>query len=182
MEISGSRCTLRPWRPADAEALVKHADNANIARNLRDRFPHPYTLRDAKAFIQSCATVRPHVSFAIVVDREAVGGIGISPGSDVERFSAEIGYWLAEPFWGRGITVEAVQLMSAYAFSTCRLLRLFALPFAENRRSTRVLEKAGYTREAILRSSAVKDGTVRDQALYALINPRWRAEEQGAGG
>jgi ribosomal-protein-alanine N-acetyltransferase len=173
MDLTGTTCTLRPWRSADAESLVKYANNANIVRNLRDRFPHPYTLRDAKVFIQSCGAVRPHMSFAIVVDQEAVGGIGISPGSDVERFSAEIGYWLAEPFWGRGITAEALELMSAYAFSTCRLLRLFALPFAENRQSTRVLEKAGYTREAILRSSAVKDGAVRDQALYVLINPRW---------
>jgi RimJ/RimL family protein N-acetyltransferase len=173
MQIQGSLCTLRPWVPADADRLVKHANNANVARHLRDRFPHPYTPRDAKAFIHSCATTRPHVSFAIVVDGEAAGGIGISAGSDIERFSAEIGYWLGEPFWGRGIAVEAVQLMSAYAFGTCRLLRLYALPFAENRRSTRVLEKAGYTREAIQRASAVKDGTVRDQALYALVNPHW---------
>lgn len=173
MELIGVRCLLRPWRAGDADALVKYANNPNIARNLRDRFPHPYTLRDAKGFIQSCLSARPHVSFAIVVDGEAAGGIGISPGSDVERFSAEIGYWLGEPFWGRGITAEAVELMSVYAFDTCRLLRLFALPFAENRRSARVLEKAGYTREGILRSSAVKDGVVRDQALYALINPRW---------
>jgi len=182
MQLIGSRCTLRPWQPGDADALVKYANNAKVARNLRDRFPHPYTLRDAKAFIHACATVRPHVSFAIVVDDQAVGGIGISPGTDVERFSAEIGYWIGEPFWGRGIAAEAVQLMSAYAFETCRMLRLFAVPFADNSRSTRVLEKAGYMREAILRSSAVKEGTVRDQALYALVNPRWRAEGQGAGG
>jgi RimJ/RimL family protein N-acetyltransferase len=173
MELGGSLCTLRPWHPRDADALVKYANNANIARHLRDRFPHPYTMRDARAFIHSCATVRPHVSFAIVVDNDAAGGIGISNGSDIERFSAEIGYWLGEPLWGRGIAVEAVRLMSEYAFDTCGLLRLFALPFADNRRSTRVLEKAGYAREAILRSSAVKDGTVRDQALYALTNPRW---------
>lgn len=173
MVLTGTRCTLRPWVTADADALVKYANNANIARNLRDRFPNPYTLRDARSFIHSCATVRPHVSFAIVVGGEAAGAIGISVGTDVERFSAEIGYWLGEPFWGQGIAVEAVQLMSEYAFTTCHLLRLFAVPFAENHRSTRVLEKAGYTREAILRSSAVKDGTVRDQALYALVNVRW---------
>jgi len=182
MQLTGSLCTLRPWHPRDADALVKYANNANIARNLRDRFPHPYTLRDAKAFIHSCAAVRPHVSFAIVVDGEAAGGIGISRGSDIERFSAEIGYWLGEPFWGRGIAVEAVQLMSEYAFGSCRLLRLFALPFAENRRSTRVLEKAGYSREAILRASSVKDGVVRDQALYALVNPRWLGERGAESG
>ena len=174
MELTGSRCIVRPWRAGDAASLVQYANNANIARHLRDRFPHPYTLRDAKGFIHSSASARPHISFAIVVGQEAAGGIGISEGSDVERFSAELGYWLGEPFWGRGIATEAVQLVSAYAFDTCGLLRLFAVPFIENRQSTRVLEKAGYAREAILRSSAVKDGTVRDQALYALVNPRWR--------
>ena len=174
MELTGSTCSVRPWRAGDAGSLVKYANNANIARHLRDRFPHPYTLRDAKAFIHSSASARPQVSFAIIVDGEAAGGIGFSSGSDVERFSAEIGYWLGEPFWGRGIAAEAVQLVSAYAFDTCGLLRLFALPFAENQRSIRVLEKAGYTREAILRSSAVKDRAVRDQALYALINSRWQ--------
>jgi RimJ/RimL family protein N-acetyltransferase len=174
MELTGSTCIVRPWRTADAEPLVKYANNANIARNLRDRFPHPYTLRDAKTFIHSTVSARPHVSFAIIVDGVAAGGIGISAGSDVERFSAEIGYWLGEPFWGRGIAAEAVRLVSAYAFDACGLLRLFAMPFAENRQSIRVLEKAGYTQEAILRSSAVKDGAIRDQALYALVNPRWR--------
>jgi len=173
MQLTGVRCTLRPWRIGDARSLAKYADNANIARNLRDRFPQPYTVRDAKAFIRSCATTRPHVSFAIVVGGEAVGGAGFSPGGDVERFSAEIGYWLGEPFWSRGIATEAVRLLSDYAFETCRVLRLFAVPFADNGPSIRVLEKAGYTREAILRSSAVKAGIVRDQALYALVNTRW---------
>ncbi|HEY7057654.1 MAG TPA: GNAT family protein, partial [Vicinamibacterales bacterium] len=116
-------------------------------------------------------------TFAIDVGGEAVGGIGFSPGTDVERFSAEIGYWLGEPFWGRGIAAEALRLVSEYAFAECNVLRLFALPFADNQRSMRVLEKAGYTREAILRASSVKFGDIRDQALYALINPSWR----GAG-
>jgi ribosomal-protein-alanine N-acetyltransferase len=176
MELTGRLCIVRPWRVGDAAALTTHANNANIARQLRDRFPHPYTARDARAFIKACAGTgtRPPTSFAIVVDGEAAGAVGIMPGADVERFSAEVGYWLGEPFWGRGITLEAVQLVSAYAFDTCKLLRLFALPFADNHRSLRVLEKAGYTREATLRASAVKAGTVRDQALYALVNPQWK--------
>ena len=174
MELAGRLCTLRPWRAADVPALVKYANNANIARQLRDRFPHPYTAGDAQHFIHSVAGARTPTSFAILVDGEAGGGIGISPGADVERFSAEIGYWLGEPFWGRGIVTEALHLMSAYAFDTCNLLRLFALPFADNTRSIRALEKAGYVREAILRASSVKGGEVRDQALYALVNPRWR--------
>ena len=103
-----------------------------------------------------------------------MGGIGFSPGADVERYAAEIGYWLAEPFWGRGIAAEALRLVSQYAFDTCNMLRLFALPFADNTRSIRVLEKAGYTREGILRAGSVKNGVVRDQALYALVNERWR--------
>ena len=174
MELAGTLTTLRPWRQADAPSLVKYANNPNVARQLRDRFPHPYTAADARSFIQAIAQACPTTTFAIVVEGEAVGGAGFSPGADVERYSAEVGYWLGEPFWGRGITVEAVQLLSAYAFGTCRMLRLFALPFADNAQSIRVLEKAGYTREATLRASGVKSGVVRDQALYALVNQNWK--------
>ena len=174
MELAGTLTTLRPWRQADAPALVQHANNPNVARQLRDRFPHPYTNADARSFIQAVAPVRPATTFAIVAGGEAVGCVGFSPGADVERYSAEIGYWIGETYWGRGITVEAVRLLSAYAFDTCSMLRLFALPFADNMQSVRVLEKAGYTREAILRSSSVKNGVVRDQALYALVNDQWR--------
>lgn len=174
IELHGHLCTVRPWRHTDAASLVKYANNANVARQLRDRFPHPYTLGHARQFIRSVAEARPITMFAVVVAEEAAGGIGFTPGSDVERYSAEIGYWLAEPFWGRGITTEAVQLVSGYAFQTCNMLRLFALPFADNERSNRVLEKAGYAREATLRASSVKNGEPRDQALYALVNGKWR--------
>jgi [ribosomal protein S5]-alanine N-acetyltransferase len=174
MQMQGRHSTIRSWRTADVGALVTHANNVNVARQLRDRFPHPYTAADARRFIESIVTVRPVTTFAIDVDGEAVGGIGFSAGTDVERFSAEIGYWLGEPFWGRGITTEALRIVSNYAFETCNVLRLFALPFADNAPSMRVLEKAGYTREAVLRSSSVKAGVPRDQAMYALINPAWR--------
>jgi [ribosomal protein S5]-alanine N-acetyltransferase len=174
MELPGERVTLRAWRPSDATSLAKHANNQKVAGQLRDRFPYPYTIADARQFIQSVAAARPTMLFAMIVDGEAVGGIGFYPGADVERFSAEIGYWLAEPFWGRGITAQAIGLLSAYAFDACNMLRLFALPFADNAQSIRVLEKAGYTREALLRSSSVKYGKVRNQCLYALINPNWK--------
>jgi ribosomal-protein-alanine N-acetyltransferase len=174
MQLTGDRCIVRPWRQGDARTLVKHANNANVARQLRDRFPHPYTLGDARTFIEGVAGARPLTTFAIEVDGEAVGGIGFSPGTDVERFAAEIGYWLGEPYWGRGIVPEALELVTAYAFDECRVLRLFALPFADNRQSTRVLEKAGYVCEGILRSSSVKFGQPRDQAMYARINPSWK--------
>jgi len=174
MELIGARVTVRAWRSNDAPSLARHANNQNVARQLRDRFPHPYTTAGARQFIQLAAGARPTTTFAMVVDGEAVGGIGFFPGADVERFSAEIGYWLAEPHWGRGITVEALQLASKYAFEVCNVLRLFALPFADNAQSIRVLEKAGYTREAVLRASSVKQGQIRDQALYALVNPSWK--------
>ena len=174
MELKGERVTIRPWRSDDAPALARHANNRNVARQLRDRFPHPYTIADARQFIQMACGTRPTTMFAMVVGGEAVGGIGFFPGADVERFSAEIGYWLAEPYWGRGITAEAITLMSQYAFEMCNMLRLFALPFADNQQSIRVLEKAGYTREATLRASSVKYGQVRDQALFALVNDAWK--------
>jgi [ribosomal protein S5]-alanine N-acetyltransferase len=174
MQLIGELVVLRPWRPADAPSLVTYANNPNVARQLRDRFPHPYTAADARQFIQSLGNAGPTTSFAITVRNEPVGGIGFAPGADVERYSAEVGYWLGEPFWGRGLTSEAVRLISSYAFRTCNMLRLFALPFADNTQSIRVLEKAGYAREAILRASSVKQGVPRDQALYALINAAWK--------
>lgn len=174
MLLRGERCVVRPWRAGDADALARHANNANVAKQLRDRFPHPYSRSDAVAFLKFTTASGVPTNFAIEVDGEAVGGIGYVPGSDVERFSAEIGYWLGERYWGRGIVTEAVRLVTEYLFAERNLLRLFALPFADNAGSMRVLEKAGYAREAIMRSSAVKGGVPRDQALYARINDAWR--------
>jgi [ribosomal protein S5]-alanine N-acetyltransferase len=174
MRLEGTRCAIRPWRMTDADAVVRHANNANVARQLRDRFPHPYTRVNALAFLRAAISTPETSNLAIDVDGEAVGAIGYVIGTDVERYSAEIGYWLGETLWGRGIATEALMLVTNDAFATANLLRLFALPFAGNAGSMRVLEKAGYVREAILRSSSVKEGTPRDQALYARINPEWR--------
>ena len=173
MQLQGSRCLVRPWRASDVDALVRHADNLNVARQLRDRFPHPYTRADALAFIRLAAAMPEPTNLTIEVDQEAAGGIGFMPGSDVERYSAEIGYWLAESHWGRGIVSEAVALVTEHAFDMHNLLRLFALPFADNVASRRVLEKADYVCEGILHASSVKYGQPRDQALYARINQSW---------
>ena len=158
----------------DAEALVRHADNVNVARQLRDRFPHPYTRANASIFLKAATSAAEPSNLAIEVEGEAAGAIGYVPGMDVERYSAEIGYWLGESYWGRGIASEALLLVTDHVFTTANLLRLFALPFADNLASARVLEKAGYVREAILRSSSVKYGQPRDQILYAKVNGRWR--------
>ena len=169
MEIRLTRSVVRSWRPDDSASLVKYADNRKIWMNLRDRFPHPYTKRDARDFLRMMQAQRPETAFAIAVGDEAVGGIGFVMLSDVERTSAEIGYWLGEPFWGRGIVTEALVAVTRYAIETHGLTRVFAVPFAGNLASCRVLEKAGYVLEGRLRRSAIKDGRVVDQMQYAFI-------------
>jgi RimJ/RimL family protein N-acetyltransferase len=158
----------------DADAVVRHANNINIARQLRDRFPHPYTRANAIGFLKAAVASSDTSNLAIEADGEAVGAIGWVRGTDVERYSAEIGYWLGEAYWRQGIASEALLLATEHAFAAINLLRLFALPFADNLGSIRVLEKAGYEREALLRCSSVKYGKPRDQALYARVNPAWR--------
>lgn len=174
MRLEGTRSVVRRWHTADAAGLVRHANNVNVARQLRDRFPHPYSKADANAFIQGAVSEADASNLAIEVDGEAAGAIGYVIGTDIERYSAEIGYWLGEMHWGRGIATEALVLVTEHAFAAANLLRLFALPFADNAGSIRVLEKAGYVREAVLTSSSVKYGVPCDQALYARINPAWR--------
>lgn len=179
LKLTGQLCTLRPWQRGDATALVRHANNVNVAKSLRDRFPHPYTRIDAAGFLAHAVAANPPTSFAIEVESEAVGGIGYIKGTDIERYSAEVGYWLSEAFWGRGIVTEALQLLSDHLLSEVGLLRLFALPLADNPGSIRVLEKAGYEREGRLRASCVKYGERRDQILFARIHPAWPGPRSG---
>lgn len=181
MRVDGALCVIRHWRASDADALAEHANNVNVAKQLRDRFPHPYTRRHAAEFLQHAAGVEQGTNFAIEVTGSAVGGVGFVPGSDIERYSAEIGYWLSESLWGRGIATEALVLATDYIFTHANILRLFAVPFADNRPSRRVLEKAGYACEGIMRASSVKAGEPRDQALYARINAAWRQERKKHG-
>jgi RimJ/RimL family protein N-acetyltransferase len=171
MRLPLSRCEVRSWRVDDLASIVAHADNRKIWLNLRDRFPHPYTKRAGREFLHGAVTQRPETHFAIDVGGDAVGGIGFAMQHDVERVSAEIGYWLAEPFWGRGIATEALSAVTSYAIETHGFTRVFAVPFATNHASCRVLEKAGYVLEARLRRSAIKDGQVIDQLQYAFTAP-----------
>jgi RimJ/RimL family protein N-acetyltransferase len=169
MRLDLRTCVVRSWQPADVDSLARYADNRKIWINLRDAFPHPYTQRDAREFIKSVLRRTPETLFAIAVDGEAVGGIGFVLHPDVERVSAEIGYWLGEPFWGRGIVSDALAAVTRYAIDTHQLTRVYAVPFAWNAQSCRVLEKAGYVLEARLRNSAIKDGKLTDQLQYAYI-------------
>jgi RimJ/RimL family protein N-acetyltransferase len=169
MHLKLRTCDVRSWRTTDVESLTRHANNYNIWINLRDAFPHPYTKRDGRTFIKGALSRTPETMFAIAVEDEAVGGIGFVIHADVERVSAEIGYWLAEPYWKRGIATEALTAVTAHAIATHHLTRLYALPFAWNDASCRVLEKAGYVLEARLRRSAIKNGQIIDQMQYAFV-------------
>ncbi len=168
MTLTLERSELRSWRSSDLDSLVRHANNRSVWINLRDRFPHPYTYSDGRRFLREARKMTPETFFAIAVDGEAVGGIGFVLQADVERVSAEVGYWLGEAFWGRGIVTEAVMAISRYAVERHQLTRLFAVPFAYNTASCRVLEKAGYVLEARLERSAIKDGVIVDQFQYAF--------------
>jgi len=160
---------LRPWSPGDAPALAKYANNRKVWLNLRDLFPHPYTLEHARAFLEMAAGRNPPTVLAIATAEEAIGSIGLSPNQDVHRLTAEMGYWLAEPYWGKGIMSEAVARCADYGFETFGLLRIYAEPYAHNGASCRVLEKAGFALEGRLRSSVIKDGQILDQFMYAKV-------------
>jgi len=169
MKIELSRSTLRPWKLDDAESLARNANDRDVWLHLRDFFPHPYTLADANAYLKRITEIRPATALAITFDGEACGNISASIQSDVHRFTAEIGYWLGKPYWGRGIMTEAVGAFTDYLISTFELSRIFAVPYANNPASARTLEKNGYALEGRMRQSVVKDGKVLDQFLYAKI-------------
>ncbi len=162
-------CAVRSFRATDAAELARQADNRKVWLQLRDRFPHPYSVDNARQFIAFARGGEPETAFAITVDDRPVGSIGVVLRDDVERCSAEVGYWLGEPYWGRGIATRALVGFTRFAFAAYDVERLYALPLAANEPSCRVLEKAGYELEGRLRRSAVKDGKVQDQMLYAIL-------------
>jgi [ribosomal protein S5]-alanine N-acetyltransferase len=162
--------TIREWRHADAADLARLADDREIWLGLRDVFPHPYGIGDALSFIALAGRMDPPTFFAIDVDGALAGGIGYTRRTDVERIGAEVGYWLGRPFWGRGVATAALRLLTAHAFAAhAELRRLWAVPFDSNVASARVLEKCGYRLEGTLRQSAIKDGVVRHQLMYAIV-------------
>ena len=167
-DIDCGVCRLRSWRVGDERTLAQHANDYDVWVNLRDRFPHPYTLQDAMGWVAYASSITTNL--AIEVDGGVVGSVGFEPREDVERVSAEIGYWLGRGYWGRGIVTAAVRAATQHAMKTFDLSRIFALPFADNHASIRVLEKAGYTCEGRLHRSAIKEGVIRDQLLYAITD------------
>ncbi len=160
--------TLRPWNINDLENLVKIADNPKIANNMMNRFVNPFTIEQGKQFISYAEGMNPIRIFAIDVNGVAIGAIGIHPQDDIYIKNAELGYWLAEEHWGKGITTEAIKRMLDYGFKTWDLKRIFARPFGTNIGSQRVLEKAGFTLEARLENTIFKNGDYTDELIYAI--------------
>ena len=164
-------CKIRCWRIEDAEDIAETLNNKNILDNLRDGISFPYTVHDAKEFIQAmnAADSESTFSFAITVDDKAIGSIGAFRQSNIHSRTAEVGYYIAEPYWGQGIGTSAVKQICEYVFQNTDIIRLFAEPFAHNASSCRILEKCGFELEGTLRKNAVKNGVVVDMKMYSIL-------------
>lgn len=172
--IATARLVLRRPTMADAPALAHEADDPRVAANLRDGFPHPYSVRDAKRFIARVRDDDPLAALVIVRDGVVVGGLGFNPGVDVYRLGGEIGYWLGVAHWGQGIATEAVGAFVERIWRTTPMERLHAGVFAGNPASARVLEKCGFTCESIQRRAIVKNGEVKDLAVWVQLRGEFR--------
>lgn len=164
---------LRPWNISDLDSLVKYANNWNISKNMTDKFPFPYSEFDGKAFIEFATKDNPIQIFAIDIDGQAVGGIGIHPQDDIHRKNAELGYWIAEPFWGKGIISSAIKQIIEFGFTTYDIDRIFARPFSTNTGSQRVLEKNNFILEGRFEKVLIKHNEYLDELIYAVRRENW---------
>ncbi|MEZ5019108.1 MAG: N-acetyltransferase [Bacteroidetes bacterium] len=169
LRFSDGVVTLRKFRRNDKYRMAEIANNMKIAVNLRDAFPYPYSLEDARKFINMCLRVKPYQVFAIEFEGEYVGNIGLHKQDDVYRKTAELGYFIGEQYWNRGITTRAVNLICEYGFRELDVIKIFSGVFSFNTASQRVLEKCGFEREAVLKSSVIKNGKIYDEYRYAKI-------------
>lgn len=167
---------LRAWRDSDAKDLAAALSNQKILNNLRDGIPYPYTEEDAASYISAMEKADPNTTFAITVEDRAVGSIAVFRQGNIHAQTAELGYYLAEEYWGKGIMTEAVRRLCGRIFTETDILRIYAEPFSYNVGSRRVLEKAGFRFEGLLRCNAVKHGRVEDMALYALTRGETRVK------
>ena len=163
--------SIRKWRMEDARDLANALNNKNILNNLRDGLPYPYTEKDAKEYIMAMleSSADKTFAFAITADDKAIGSIGVFRCENVHSRTAEMGYYIAEVYWGRGIGTTAVKMVCKYIFEKTDIIRIFAEPFAYNTASCRVLEKSGFEYEGTLRKNAVKNGVVLDMKMYAMV-------------
>lgn len=163
MEIS-----LREWRNEDLDSLLTHANNINIARFMTNAFPNPYTRKDGEAFLHRVKNISSGLILAIDVDGSAVGSIGVFPQEDVECKNAEMGYWLGEAYWSKGIITKVIPMMLRIAFEKFDIDRIYARPFGNNPASKRVLDKSGFSHEALIHKGIYKNGEYLDLLIYGI--------------
>lgn len=174
MKLIRDRFVLRTWQMEDKTSLIKYANNIKVWRNVRDRFPYPYTEKDAVDWITLCAQQHPPTNFAICIKGEACGGIGLMPEEDIYRYNMEIGYWLGEPFWGSGIMREAIEAVVTYAFEQLGTYRVYGKIFGENKASQKVLRRAGFRKEAHIKNIVVKEGEWQDEVIMGIRNTKFQ--------
>ena len=164
-------CKIRKWKLSDAKDLAIALSNRKVQDNLRDGLPYPYTEQDGKDYILDMLSANEDdtFAFAITVDNKVVGSIGVFRQGNIHRQTAELGYYVAEEYWGKGIMTEAVKQICECVFDKSDIIRIYAEPFVYNIASCRVLEKAGFQYEGTLRSNAVKNGKVIDMKMYSLL-------------
>lgn len=170
MELTDNQLKLRAFRDSDSKRLAELCNNKKIWDNLRDYMPFPYTEDNANDFIKYCQGENPQYTFAIEYNGEFVGTIGLVRQTDIYKLTAEIGYWIGEPYWGMGIATKAVQLITEYGFNELGLVRIYTGVFAFNKASQRVLEKVGFKLECIFEKSVYKNDRIYDEYRYGLIN------------
>lgn len=165
------KCDIREWKISDAGNLAQMLNNPNILNNLRDGLPYPYTEKDAEEYIEAMLSSdkTKTFAFAITVNDIVVGSIGVFRCDNIHFRTAEMGYYIGEPYWGKGLGTSAVKQVCSYIFQNTDIIRIFAEPFAYNTASCRILEKAGFQFEGIMRSNAVKNGKIIDMKMYSRI-------------
>jgi len=161
--------TLRKWNQCDAESLSEYLNNKQIWDNCRDSLPYPYGLDDAHSYIKSIENNEPISDFCIEVNGEAVGNIGFVRGSDIERYNAEVGYWIAEKYWNKGIVTDALKEAVKYYFANSEIVRVFAPVYQHNIASMTVLKKVGFKEYGIAKKGAYKNGRFIDLCYYELL-------------
>lgn len=164
-------CKIRKWKLSDAADLARAVSNKNVQDNLRDGLPYPYTERDGAEYIEAMLSADENkiFAFAVTVDDRAIGSISVFRGENIHRRTAELGYYIAEEYWGKGVMTDAVKQICEYVFNNSDIIRIYAEPFADNKASCRVLEKAGFQFEGILKSNAIKNEKIIDMKMYAII-------------
>ncbi|MEI8006235.1 MAG: GNAT family protein [Bacteroidota bacterium] len=168
--IQGLPLSLRPWNNSDIPSLLRYANNKAVADNLRDGFSHPYTIEDARRFLEMAAGTDPHLLILAIDCRgEAIGSVGATLKQDVYRKNIEIGYWLAEPFWGKGIMTTVIKRFTSHLWLSYDVRRIYAEPFANNSASRKALEKAGFKCEAVFSQNVIKNGVYLDSCIYSVL-------------